>query len=86
MRLHDLHHTCATLLLYEGVRPKLVQEQLAHASVNVTLDTYSHVIPGMGDDLAVLESCATECWSKDYYASILPANVYVCSNWRGCSS
>jgi hypothetical protein len=86
LRLHDLRHTCATLLLYEGVHPKLVQEQLAHASVNVTLDTYSHVIPGMGDELAVLESYATECWSKDYYASILPANVYVCSNWRGCSS
>ena len=86
MRLHDLLHTCATLLLYEDLHPKLVQEQLARASINITLDTYFHLIPGMGDDLAVLESCATECWSKDYYASILPANVHVCSNWRGCSS
>jgi hypothetical protein len=34
----------------------------------------------------VLESYATECSSRDYYASVLPANVYVCSNWRGCSS
>jgi len=61
LRLHYLRHTCATLLLYEGVYPKLIQEQLAHASINITLDTYSHVIPGMGDELAVLESYATEC-------------------------
>lgn len=86
MRLHDLRHTCATLLLCEGVHHKLVQELLGHASINNTLDTYSHVLPGMGDELAVLERYATEYTRRDYYASVLPANVYVCSNWRGCSS
>lgn len=46
-RLYDLRHTCATLLLSRNVHPKYVQELLGHASINLTLDTYSHVIPGM---------------------------------------
>jgi integrase len=48
-RFHDLRHTCATLLLGKGVHPKFVQELLGHATIAVTLDTYSHVLPGMGD-------------------------------------
>ncbi len=48
-RFHDLRHTCATLLLCEGVHPKLVQELLGHATVATTLDTYSHVLPSLGD-------------------------------------
>jgi integrase len=48
-RFHDLRHTCATLLLKKGVHPKLVQELLGHATISITLDTYSHVLPGMGD-------------------------------------
>ena len=52
VRLHDLRHTCATLLLCEGVHPKLVQELLGHANISITLDTYSHVLPGMGDQTA----------------------------------
>ena len=48
IRLHDLRHTCATLLLIKGVHPKYVQELLGHANISITLDTYSHVIPGMG--------------------------------------
>ncbi len=46
---HNLRHTCATLLLSKGVHPKLVQELLGHAHIATTLDTYSHVIPGMGN-------------------------------------
>jgi integrase len=46
-KLYDLRHTCATLLLSRNVHPKYVQELLGHASVALTLDTYSHVIPGM---------------------------------------
>lgn len=46
-RLYDLRHTCATLLLSRNVHPKYVQELLGHASIALTLDTYSHVIPGM---------------------------------------
>lgn len=49
---HGLRHTCATLLLAAGVHPKIVQERLGHASVAITLDTYSHAAPGMQADAA----------------------------------
>jgi integrase len=49
IRFHDLRHTCATLLLSKGVHPKFVQELLGHATITITLDRYSHVIPAMGD-------------------------------------
>jgi integrase len=45
IRFHDLRHTCATLLLSQGVHPKVVQELLGHSQISVTLDTYSHVLP-----------------------------------------
>jgi integrase len=51
-RLYDLRHTCATLLLSRNVHPKYVQEPLGHASIAQTLDTYSHVLPGMGGGIA----------------------------------
>ena len=47
-RLYDLRHTCATLLLSRNVHAKYVQELLGHASIALTLDTYSHVLAGMG--------------------------------------
>jgi integrase len=46
---HDLRHTCATLLLTQGTHPKLVQELLGHATTAMTLDTYSHFLPSMGE-------------------------------------
>ena len=49
LRLYDLRHTCATLLLAAGEHPKVVSERLGHASVTLTLDTYSHVLPDMQD-------------------------------------
>jgi integrase len=49
---HDLRHTCATLLLSRGHHPKLVQELLGHATIAMTLNRYSHVTPGMGDQTA----------------------------------
>jgi integrase len=48
IRCHDLRHTCATLLLSQDTHPKFVQELLGHATIAITLDTYSHVMPGMG--------------------------------------
>ena len=48
IRFHDLRHTCATLLLLRNVHPKYVQELLGHSTIAITLDTYSHLIPGMG--------------------------------------
>jgi integrase len=52
IRFHDLRHTCATILLMAGKHPKYVQELFGHASINITLDTYSHVIEGMDGGLA----------------------------------
>jgi integrase len=46
---HNLRHTCANLLLSQGTHPKLVQELLGHATIAMTLDTYSHLLPSMGD-------------------------------------
>ena len=43
-------HTCATLLLYERVNPKVVSEMLGHSNIAITLDTYSHVLPNMQDE------------------------------------
>jgi integrase len=45
IRLHDLRHTYATIALGAGMHPKVVSERLGHASITITLDTYSHVIP-----------------------------------------
>lgn len=50
IRLYDLRHTMATLLLSAGENPKVVSERLGHASVTLTLDTYSHVLPNMQAD------------------------------------
>jgi len=47
IRFHDLRHSHATLMLVSGVYPKVVQERQGHGSVAITLDTYSHVLPGM---------------------------------------
>jgi integrase len=47
IRLHDLRHTHATHMLASGVHPKIAQERLGHSSVGITLDLYSHVLPGM---------------------------------------
>lgn len=52
VRFHDLRHTCATLLLSRNVHPKYVQELLGHSDIAITLDTYSHVLPNMGDEAA----------------------------------
>ncbi len=50
--MHELRHTCATLLLSEGVQPKIVQEILGHSSISTTLDVYAHVIPGQQEESA----------------------------------
>ncbi len=47
IRFHDLRHCHATLLLQQGVHPKVVQERLGHSTISMTLDTYSHVVPGL---------------------------------------
>ncbi len=51
-RFHDLRHSCATLLLVQGVHPKLVQATLGHSSYQLTMDTYSHMIPALRNEVA----------------------------------
>lgn len=53
IRVHDLRHTSATLLLLAGTPAKVVSERLGHASIGITLDLYSHVLPSMQDDAAL---------------------------------
>ncbi len=53
IRFHDLRHTCATLMLSEGVNPKIVQELLGHSKISQTMNTYSHVMPDIQERVAV---------------------------------
>lgn len=47
IRFHDLRHTHTTMLLSKEVNPKIVSERLGHSTINITLDSYSHVLPNM---------------------------------------
>jgi integrase len=58
VRLHDLRHGLATHLLTANVHPKVVQEILGHSSIQLTLDTYSHVLPTMQDSAAATMDAA----------------------------
>jgi integrase len=50
IRFHDLRHAHATHMLASGVHPKIASERLGHSKVGITLDLYSHVLPGMQED------------------------------------
>jgi integrase len=52
MRVHDLRHTAATILLTAGIHPKVVQEMLGHSTIGATLDIYSHVAPALHSEAA----------------------------------
>jgi integrase len=52
IRFHDLRHAHATLMLTQGIHPKIVSERLGHASIGITLDTYSHVLPTLQQEAA----------------------------------
>jgi len=54
VRFHDLRHTFASLALLRGAKPKVISEALGHASVAFTMDTYSHIIEGMQEDMMAL--------------------------------
>ncbi|MHC2241110.1 site-specific integrase [Bradyrhizobium elkanii] len=54
IRFHDLRHTHATQLLSRNVHPKVASERLGHSKIGITLDLYSHVIPGMQEDAAAM--------------------------------
>ena len=52
LRIHDLRHTTATLLLAKGVHPRVVMDTLGHSQISLTLDTYSHVLPNLQAEAA----------------------------------
>jgi integrase len=52
IRFHDLRHACATHMLALGIHPKIASERLGHSRIAVTLDLYSHVMPGMQEEAA----------------------------------
>ena len=51
-RIHDLCHLAASLMLAQGVNPKVMQEVLGHSSFDVTMDLYSHLMPAVKKDVA----------------------------------
>jgi integrase len=67
IRLYDLRHTCATLLLLAWMHAKVVSERLGHASIRETMDTYSHVLPSMQKQASdALEHLLFSDKSEDY--------------------
>jgi integrase len=58
IRLHDLRHSVASILLARGVHPKVVSDMLGHATIALTLDTYSHVIPSLQQEAANVVAAA----------------------------
>ena len=50
VRFHDLRHTSASLLLAAGVHPKVISERFGHSGIRVTMDIYSHLVPGLQDE------------------------------------
>ena len=52
VRFHDFRHSHATMMLQQGVHPKIVSDRLGHSSIKLTLDTYSHVLPAMQREAA----------------------------------
>jgi len=66
IRFHDLRHAHATLMLLQGVHPKVVSERLGHASVAITLDLYSHVLPSM-------QSAAVEAFDELFSPGATPS-------------
>jgi integrase len=52
IRFHDLRHSCASLLLAQGVSPRTIMETLGHSQIGLTLNTYAHVVPSLQRDAA----------------------------------
>ena len=63
VRFHDLRHTHATVMLLQGVHPKVVQERLGHSKMSTTMDIYSHVVPSMQKDAVKRFAMALEVGS-----------------------
>jgi integrase len=70
-RIHDLRHPAATLLLSQGVHPRVVMDLLGHSQIAVTMNTYSHVVPALRKEAAdqidaILKFCEASCYQSCY--------------------
>jgi integrase len=90
LRLYDLRHTAASLMIRQGVSVKAVQRQLGHATASITLDTYGHLFPDELDALAGrLEDARADAWRPSHgpsadQQSCPCGNVQVSDPTRGC--
>lgn len=79
LRIHDLRHTCAALLIAEGAHPKAIQEHLGHSSITVTMDTYGHLFPSQMEELAIqlndMRAAARQRLSASRGAGAAPAVI-----------
>jgi integrase len=66
VRFHDLRHSCATLLIAQGVHPRVVMEILRHSQISTTMNTYAHVLPRLQQDAtAKIEALLDETGETD---------------------
>ena len=72
LRIHDLRHTCAALLIAEGAHPKAIQEHLGHSSIIVTMDIYGHLFPSQMEELAIRLDRSREVALQNLAASPRP--------------
>jgi integrase len=67
INFHALRHSHASFLLKKGTHPKVVQERLGHSSINITMDTYSHLLPGMQKEAALaIDGIFTRATKRDH--------------------
>ena len=90
IRLHDVRHSYATAALKAGVPPKVISERLGHATAAFTLQTYTHVIPGMdesaADTVAALILAADSDGRMDAFLDAMPSESTGNENWPGTKS
>ena len=65
VRIHDLRHTCASLLIAQGEHPKAIQEHLGHSSIQVSIDRYGHLFPDQQEHLAEALESTYQAAAKD---------------------
>ena len=80
IRLHDTRHTHASLMLKQGTHPKIVQEGLGNASIQITLDTYSNVAPGLQEAAAArFDEAFGNRYNKHENKAVTPLGVSICA-------
>ena len=79
IRLHDLRHTAASLLLAEGVHPRVVMEILGHSQISLTMNTYSHVLPSVLREAA--DAIERSLWGTNGERWLRPCGTRCIDHW-----